>query len=803
LKVCIAEKPSVAKEIAEILGAKTRKDGYFEGNGYQITWTFGHLCTLKEPEDYHPDLKRWRLEHLPILPPKFGIKEISNKGISKQLQVISRLVTNADEVINCGDAGQEGEVIQRWVLTYVKCNKPVKRLWISSLTSEAIQEGFKNLKDSKNYDKLYAAGSSRAIGDWLLGINATRLYTLKFGQNKQVLSIGRVQTPTLALIVNRYLEIQNFKPENYWEIKTRYKEVLFSARKGKFFNQEEATEFISKIQDHDFTIVSFTKKKGKESPPKLFDLTSVQVECNKKFGFSADQTLKLVQSLYEKKLVTYPRVDTCFLPNDIYPKIKGILESLNNYHELANPLLSEPIRKSKLVFDDKKVTDHHAIIPTNVKGFVGGAEHQVYDLIVRRFLAAFYPDCIVSRTEVLGEVAEQEFKATGKQILDEGWRKVYQEEKEEKEEKDPKKDQDDEDSNQLLPEFAEGEKGPHTPELAEKQTRPPKLYTEATLLRAMETAGKQVADEELRDLMKENGIGRPSTRANIIETLFRRNYIAKERKNLVPTITGVQLIGTIQYDILKSAELTGAWEKKLRDIEKGVFETSVFLEEMKSMIQEIVHQVKTSRSFVRIETLVKSEENPEKKSKEKFTEKDSIQANLCPKCNKGSLLKGKKAFGCSEYKAGCNFIAPFELFGKKLTEKQLFTLVQKKKSPLIKGLKQASDIVNGYIVINHNFGFEIQVQEDKTSATVKTNQCPKCNKAEVIKGQKAYGCANWKSGCDFRLPMQFEMIEIDSEILGKLLTNFKTGLLSLKDMQGNTINKTLQLDKKTFQLSLV
>lgn len=801
MKVCIAEKPSVAKEIAEILGAKTKKDGYFEGNGYQITWTFGHLCTLKEPEDYHPDLKRWRLEHLPILPPKFGIKEISNKGISKQLNVISRLVSNATEVINCGDAGQEGEVIQRWVLSYVKCTKPVKRLWISSLTSEAIQEGFKTLKDSKNYDKLYAAGSSRAIGDWLLGINATRLYTLKFGQNKQVLSIGRVQTPTLALIVNRYLEIQNFKPENYWEIKTRYKEVLFSARKGKFYNQEEAAEFINKIKEHEFTIVAFTKKKGKESPPKLFDLTSLQVECNKKFGFSADQTLKQVQALYEKKLVTYPRVDTCFLPNDMFPKIKGILESLDNYKELTNPLLSEPIRKSKLVFDDKKVTDHHAIIPTNVKGYVGGTEQQVYDLIVRRFLAAFYPDCIVSKTEVLGEAAEQEFKATGKQILEEGWRKVYLEEKEDKDEKDPKKDQDDDsDSNQLLPEFVEGEKGPHAPELAEKQTRPPKLHTEATLLRAMETAGKQVADEELRDLMKENGIGRPSTRANIIETLFRRNYIAKEKKNLVPTITGVQLIGTIQYDLLKSAELTGTWEKKLRDIEKGVFETGVFLNEMKSMIQEIVHQVKTSRSFSRIETLIKPEETSEKKPKEKVAAKTASQPNLCLKCHKGKMLKGKSAMGCSEYKAGCNFIIPFELFGKVLSEKQVSTLIQKKKSPLIKGLKQSDRVMNGYIVLNQNFGFEILEQEEKPTEEPKKNLCPKCKKGEVIKGQKAYGCANWKSGCDFRLPMQYEMVEINSEVLSQLLFSFKA---TVKDAQGNPLDRTLQLDKKTFQLSLI
>ena len=538
MKVCIAEKPSVAREIADLLGAKNRKDGYFEGNGYQVTWTIGHLCTLKEPQDYDAQLKWWNIQHLPILPPKFGIKGINNPGIEKQLKTITRLVNDATEVINCGDAGQEGELIQRWVLTKANCTKPVKRLWISSLTEEAMKEGFKNLKDSKEYDLLYAAGSSRAIGDWLLGINATRLYTLKYAQGKQLLSIGRVQTPTLALIVNRFLEIENFKPQTYWELKTIYRDVVFSAKTGKFNAKEEAAQILQDIQNELFTIISFTRKKGKESSPKLFDLTSLQVECNKKFGYSADLTLNTVQGLYEKKLVTYPRVDTMYLPDDIYPKIKGILSSMSGYSTLTQPLLGSAIKKSKNVFDDKKVTDHHAIIPTNIKaGSLGGYEGNVYDLIARRFIAAFYPDCQVSKTEVIGKVKDTEFKATGRQILEEGWRAVY---KEEKKEEDAEQDE-----NQILPEFKEGESGPHKPTLAEKQTNPPKHYTEATLLRAMETAGKQIADEELREAMKENGIGRPSTRANIIETLFKRNYIRKEKKNLIPTITGVQLIQTI------------------------------------------------------------------------------------------------------------------------------------------------------------------------------------------------------------------------------------------------------------------
>ncbi len=784
MKVCIAEKPSVAREIADILGAKNKKDGYFEGNGYQVTWTFGHLCTLKEPEDYNPQLKWWRLEHLPILPPRFGIKEISNKGVEKQIKTIARLVSAAEEVINCGDAGQEGEVIQRWVLAYVKCDKPVKRLWISSLTTEAIQDGFKNLKDSARYDSLYAAGSSRAIGDWLLGINATRLYTLKFGKDRQVLSIGRVQTPTLALIVNRYLEIRNFKPETYWELKTRYRDVLFSAKNGKFQVKEEAEEIIRRVKDAPFTILSFSKKKGKESPPRLFDLTSLQVECNKKFAFSADQTLKLVQSLYEKKLVTYPRVDTTYLPSDMYPKIKGIFSSLTSYQALTEPLLAGPIRKSKLVFDDKKVTDHHAIIPTNVKGSSGGDEARVYDLIVRRFLAAFYPDCLISKTEVIGRADQTEFKATGKQILEPGWRVVYTEEKEEKE-SGKKEDEEEEESGQILPEFTEGESGPHKPELAEKQTRPPKLYTEATLLRAMETAGKQVADEELRELMKESGIGRPSTRANIIETLFKRNYIHKERKNLLPTITGIQLIQTINFELLKSAELTGNWEKKLRDIEKGVFEASVFLQEMKAMVSDIVREVKNARNVPKIETVVV--EQPELKEKGKKPEK--ANALICPRCGKGAMLKGKSAYGCSEYKNGCKQLIPFELFGKKLTEKQLLSIITVRRSPQIKGFKVDGKSVDGRITLNKSYELELEIKEQVTPSGRKPEKdkapkqeghiakepaCPICQGA-VLRGKAAYGCANWKTGCSFRVPLFLHNVEISEQILGRLLKQKEYG----------------------------
>lgn len=792
MKVCIAEKPSVAREIATILGAKSKKDGYFEGNGYQVTWTFGHLCTLKEPEDYNPKFKWWKLQDLPILPPKFGIKEIGNKGVEKQLRTITQLVSNASEIINCGDAGQEGEVIQRWVLTKARCDKPIKRLWISSLTEEAIQEGFNNLKDSKDFDLLYAAGSSRAIGDWLLGINATRLYTVKFGNGKQVLSIGRVQTPTLALIVNRHLEIENFTPQPYWELKTKYREVLFSARSGRFLKKEDGDQILEEIRNHLFSIISFTKKKGKESAPKLFDLTSLQVECNKKFGNSADLTLKTVQTLYEKKLVTYPRVDTTYLPDDMYPKIKNILGSMSNYQNLVTPLLNAPIRKSKNIFDDKKVTDHHAIIPTSVKpGHLGGQEAEVYDLICRRFLAAFYPDCQVSKTEVIGKVKDTEFKATGKQILDEGWRVVYKEEKEEKKEDDP------DDEDQLLPEFKEGESGPHEPSLGEKQTRPPKPYTEATLLRAMETAGKQVADEELRELMKENGIGRPSTRANIIETLFRRNYIRKEKKNLIATITGIQLIQTIDNELIKSAELTGTWEKKLREIEKGTYEAKTFLEEMKAMVSEIVKQVKYSQSRQKIEVEV-IEEKPAVKRKETDGKPVTQAEATCPKCKKGRMLKGKKAFGCSEYKNGCSFLIPFEFHGKKLSEKQIQTLLKSGKTPTIKGFKTGDKVIDALVKLDNDFNLFL---EEKGTDTL---SCPACSKGSILKGKSAYGCSEWKAGCKLRIPLAF-MGKTLTETHVKALTSGKeTGVIKgfTNEQTGEKLNGKLKFGPQ-FAIELI
>jgi len=586
MKVCIAEKPSVAREIAAILGANTKKNGYQEGNGYRVTWTFGHLCTLKEPHDYYSQWKRWSIQDLPMIPPRFGIKVIQNEGIEKQFKIIEELLSDAECVINCGDAGQEGELIQRWVMQKAGCNCPVYRLWISSLTEEAIREGFQNLQVQEKFQPLYEAGLSRAIGDWLLGMNATRLYTVKYGQNKNVLSIGRVQTPTLALIVNRQLEIQNFKPEPYWELKTIYRDTTFSVTKGKFTKQEEGEAFLEKIKDSLFTITDVATKKGDEFPPRLFDLTSLQVECNKKFALSADEGLKVIQSLYEKKVTTYPRVDTTFLSDDMYPKIPNILRGLRDYQTLAEPLLQEKIPKTKKVFDNTKVTDHHAIIPTGVvANNLTDLERKVYDLVARRFIAAFYPNCKISTTTVLGEAAEIEFKVTGKQILEPGWRVVFTKETEETE--DDKKS----DEEGVLPLFEKGESGPHTPALTEKWTQPPKYYTEATLLRTMETAGKLVDNDELRDVLKENGIGRPSTRAAIIETLFKRSYIRKEKKNLYATDLGVNLIHTIKDDLLKSAELTGIWEKKLRQIEKGEYEAKVFIEELKQMLQEIVRHV--------------------------------------------------------------------------------------------------------------------------------------------------------------------------------------------------------------------
>ena len=589
--VCIAEKPSVAKEIADILGAKNRREGFIEGNGYQVTWTFGHLCTLKEPHDYTPMWQRWNLGSLPMIPPRFGIKLVNDKGIEKQFAVIEKLMQDADMIVNCGDAGQEGELIQRWVMQKAQAKCPVKRLWVSSLTEEAIREGFANLKDQSEYQPLYEAGLSRAIGDWLLGMNATRLYTLKYAKNKQVLSIGRVQTPTLALVVKRQLEIQNFVPQPYWELKTVYRDTTFSVVEGRFDNEEKAREALEKITGQLFTVTDVTAKNGTELPPRLYDLTSLQVDCNKKFGLSAEQTLQTIQSLYEKKVTTYPRVDTTYLSDDIYPKCENILKGLRDYQALTAPLFGKPLVKSKKVFDNKKVTDHHAIIPTGVypQGLTD-LEKKVYNLVATHFIAVFYPDCKFRTTTVLGESADVKFKTTGKEIIEPGWRVVFAgEQADDKEEKE-----------NLLPSFTVGESGTHTPGLAEKWTQPPKYYTEATLLRAMETAGKFVDNEELRDAMKENGIGRPSTRAAIIETLFKRNYIKREKKNIVATPTGIELIGTIRNELLKSAELTGQWEKKLRDIEKRQYEAKTFIEELKAMLNDVVRDVLSDSSMSRI-----------------------------------------------------------------------------------------------------------------------------------------------------------------------------------------------------------
>ncbi|MFV0537179.1 MAG: DNA topoisomerase 3 [Dysgonomonas sp.] len=682
MKVCIAEKPSVAREIAGILGATSRRDGYFEGNGYQVTWTFGHFCTLKEPHEYTDSWKQWSLYVLPMIPPRFSIKLIDNDGVKKQFGVIEKLISEAKEVINCGDAGQEGELIQRWVMQKAQCKVPVKRLWISSLTEDSIREGFNSLKEQSKFDKLYEAGLSRAIGDWLLGMNATRLYTVKYGQNRSVLSIGRVQTPTLALIVNRQLEIENFKPEPYWELKTIYRETTFSATKGRFTTQEEGEKFLDEIKSSDFEVTDVTTKKGEEAPPRLFDLTALQVECNKKFSFSAEETLKIIQSLYEKKLTTYPRVDTTYLSDDLYPKVPAILRGLAGYEELVKPVLAGKISKSKKVFDNSKVTDHHAIIPTGVRANnISDNDRKVYDLVTRRFIAVFYPNCKISTTTVLGEVNKVEFKVTGKQILDPGWRVVFDKSANTLNDK----EEEEKDDDNILPDFVKGENGPHLPSLNEKWTQPPKYYTEATLLRAMETAGKLVDDDELRDALKENGIGRPSTRAAIIETLFKRNYIRKERKNLYATLTGVELIGTIKEELLKSAELTGIWEKKLRQIEKNEYDPRQFIDELKQMLTEIVANVKsdTGRAITIEEVIPEKEKSEKPKTKKKTenkkqgtTKKEKTDIVLCPLCNKGSVIKGKTAYGCSEWKAGCAFRLSYEDIDESLREKDLKTIIE-------------------------------------------------------------------------------------------------------------------------------
>lgn len=715
--VCIAEKPSVARDIAHVLGANSSRDGYMEGNGYQVTWTFGHLCTLKEPHDYTPAWKAWSLSSLPMIPPRFGIKLIEHdQGIEKQFRTIEKLMQAADEIINCGDAGQEGELIQRWVMQKAGAKCPVKRLWISSLTEEAIREGFKSLKDQKEYQPLYEAGLSRAIGDWVLGMNATRLYTLKYGQNRQVLSIGRVQTPTLALIVNRQLEIEHFEPKQYWVLSTLYRDTTFTAilkkseedlmadiekqkekaekagqpfdvaetlRKAEAANpgiepiasEEQGAALLERIKETPFTITSVGKKEGKEAPPRLFDLTSLQVECNKKFGYSADETLRLIQSLYEKKITTYPRVDTTFLSDDIYPKCPTILAGLKPYEAWTAPLAGKTLNKSKKVFDNSKVTDHHAIIPTGQNPInLTDMEKRVFDLVARRFIAAFYPDCKFSTTTVIGETDGIEFKTTGKQILDMGWRVIFAKPQTNLPDGMGENDADLGEEERSLPAFKKGESGPHVPKLDEKWTQPPRPYTEATLLRAMETAGKLVDNDELRDALKENGIGRPSTRAAIIETLFKRHYIRKERKNLIATPTGVELIGLIHEELLKSAELTGIWEKKLREIERRSYSAVTFLDELKQMVGEIVHSVLSDNSNRRVtvvETPAKKEAAPKEPTKKKraSTPKkqkaetataiikvdDSMLGKACPVCGKGIIIKGKTAYGCSDWKNGCTF----------------------------------------------------------------------------------------------------------------------------------------------------
>ena len=722
--VCIAEKPSVARDIANVLGAREMKQGYIEGNGYQVTWTFGHLCELKEPDEYNPRWKRWDLWDLPMIPQRYGIRLKNDDGVQRQFATIEKLMQAADGIINCGDAGQEGELIQRWVMQKAGAKCPVKRLWISSLTEEAIREGFNNLKDQIEYQSLYEAGLCRAIGDWTLGMNATRLYTLKYGQQKQVLSIGRVQTPTLALIVRRQQEIESFVPKQSWVLSTLYRDTKFTAiahdeeaeaedaaevkaaaeqgktikSKGPIYKQieyateEEGREVLQSIEGQPFTVKDIQKKKGTEAPPRLYDLTSLQVDCNRKFGYSAEQTLQLIQGLYEKKFTTYPRVDTTFLSDDIYAKCPQTLRGLKGYEQFTQPLEGKPLLKSKKVFDSSKVTDHHAIIPTGVPAIsLTDMERRVYDLVTRAFIAVFYPDCKFETTTVFGEVASVLFRTSGRTILDEGWKVIYKKNSAESAEDEENLTDDD----RSLPIFTKGESGPHIPSLTEKWTQPPKPYTEATLLRAMETAGKFVDNEELRDAMKENGIGRPSTRAAIIETLFKRRYIRKDRKSLVATPTGVELIGIIHEELLKSAELTGIWEKKLREIERHQYDAQTFIAELKQMVTDIINQVRNDKSNRQV--TVTTEEDLKKKAKKvapsnvpagfqpnsragrssksrnaqsqkpKSTEEvkaehnpDEVIGMPCPLCHEGHIIKGKTAYGCSRWKEGCTYRLPFD-----------------------------------------------------------------------------------------------------------------------------------------------
>ena len=673
MKLCITEKPSVARDIARLLGANDKHEGYFEGGGYCVTWTFGHLCTLKEPHDYSEGWKRWSLGVLPMIPAKFSIKLIPNDSYERQFHVIETLAGQAEEIINCGDAGQEGELIQRWVMQKAGVTCPVRRLWISSLTDDAIKEGFGSLKPATDYQNLYYAGLSRAIGDWILGMNCTRLYTLKYSSPGNVLSIGRVQTPTLALIVQRHREITDFKPEDFWELKSVYRDTTFNATSGRFKKIEEAQAALAKIEGKDMVIKDVQEKQGRESAPRLFDLTSLQVECNKKWGWTADETLKLIQSLYEKKVTTYPRVDTTYLSEDIHPKVPKILSDMTPYAPLTAPVLAGKIAKNKKIFDNSKVTDHHAIIPTGQSPAVlVGDERKLYHLIALRFIAAFYPDCKFSTTTVMGDVDGVQFKATGKVITDPGWRKLYDKEPE---------DRPDEDGEAILPEFRVGESGPQTPSLLKKTTQPPKYYTEGTLLRAMESAGKTVDDEELRDAMKENGIGRPSTRASIIETLFKRRYIQRQRKSIVPTQAGIDLIDSINEELLKSAKLTGLWENKLRRIERGTYSAAEFIAELKELVGQIVLNVlaDNSRSKIVVEQApetkkgnakgnAKDSDAPKKPRATRITKFEQVE---CPLCGSGHIVKGHTAFGCSRHREGCGLRLFFTEYPDTLTPSKL------------------------------------------------------------------------------------------------------------------------------------
>jgi len=772
MKVCIAEKPSVAREIAKILGANTKRDGYFEGNGYAVTYTFGHLCTLFEPHDYKPYWKSWDLNNLPMLPERFQTKVGKNDGIKKQFHIVKSLFDKAEVVINCGDAGQEGELIQRWVINQAGYKGEVQRLWISSLTTEAIKDGFNNLKPASDYDSLFYAGFSRAIGDWLLGMNATRLYTVKHGGYKQVLSVGRVQTPTLAMLVNRYKEIINFVPKPFWELQTLYRETLFHCEEGRFQNKEDGEKLAAKVKESDFEIVSVTKKKGKEYAPKLFDLTGLQVYCNTKFGFTADETLKMVQKLYEQKVVTYPRVDTTFLPNDVYPKVKGILSNLKKYALLTAPLLNKKIKKSTKVFNDKKVTDHHAIIPTGVETNLQYNQQRVYDIITKRFIAVFYDDCIVSNTSVIGKASDVTFRTTGKEIIEKAWKIVF-----EKQENNEKREEN-KDANQakILPTFVKGEKGTHEPSFLEKETKAPKYYTEATLLRAMETAGKQVDDDDLRDLMKENGIGRPSTRANIIETLFRRKYVERKKKQLLPTETGVKLIDTIQNDLLKSAELTGRWEKQLKEIEKGTFNAGTFIKNMKKMVDQLVYEVRSEkvRANISAQSELRDKKQDIRNKKQGNKTKKGVVQQVCPKCKKGNLLKGKTAYGCSAFKNGCDFRLPFLFMHKKISDNQFIRLINKGSTVNLKGFKSNNGKVDGSVTFDADFKLVLKTKSNTTNNSIR---CPKCKSGTIIKGKTAYGCSTYKSGCDFRysfdaIRLKANGMPLTKELVTKILSDF-------------------------------